>query len=71
MSKQYAPHEPEEEVLSVEDAFRDAERSKGNQIALAAVERMAGMIPISDPELVRWLAESPEASIWETCLPGL
>jgi len=36
---------------------------EGNQIALAAVERMAGMIPISDPELVRWLAESPEASI--------
>lgn len=28
MSKQYAPHEPEEEVLSVEDAFRDAERSE-------------------------------------------
>jgi hypothetical protein len=29
MAKQYAPHEPEEEVLSVEDAFRDAERSEG------------------------------------------
>jgi len=39
---------------------------EGNQIALAAVERMAGMIPISDPELARWLAESPEASIWGT-----
>lgn len=39
---------------------------EGNQIALAAVERMAGMIPISDPEIVRWLAESPEASIWGT-----
>jgi hypothetical protein len=26
---------------------------EGNQIALAAVERMAGMIPISDPELGR------------------
>ena len=39
---------------------------EGNKIALAAVERMAGMIPISDPELVRWLAESPEASIWGT-----
>jgi hypothetical protein len=37
---------------------------EGNQIALAAVERMAGMIPISDPELARWLAESPEASIY-------
>jgi len=33
---------------------------EGNRIALAAVERMAGMIPISDPELGRWLAESPE-----------
>jgi len=28
MSRQYAPHEPEEEVLSVEDAFHDAERSE-------------------------------------------
>lgn len=37
---------------------------EGNQIALAAVERMAGMIPISDPELGRWLAESPELSIY-------
>ena len=32
---------------------------EGNKIALAAVERMAGMIPIRDPELGRWLAESP------------
>ena len=37
---------------------------EGNRIALAAVERMAGMIPISDPELARWLAESPELSIY-------
>ena len=37
---------------------------EGNEIALAAVKRMAGMIPISDPELARWLAESPEASIY-------
>jgi len=37
---------------------------EGNQIALAAVERMAGMIPISDPELARWLAESPDLSIY-------
>lgn len=37
---------------------------EGNQIALAAVKRMAGMIPISDPELGRWLAESPELSIY-------
>jgi len=39
---------------------------EGNAVALAAVERMAGMIPIRDPELVRWLAESHEASIWGT-----
>lgn len=37
---------------------------EGDKIALAAVERMAGMIPISDPELARWLAESPELSIY-------
>ena len=37
---------------------------EGNRIALAAVERMAGMIPISDPELGQWLAESPELSIY-------
>jgi hypothetical protein len=28
MSKQYAPHEPDEPVLSAEDAFRDAECSE-------------------------------------------
>jgi hypothetical protein len=28
MKKIYEPHEPEEEVLSAEDAFRDAEQSK-------------------------------------------
>jgi len=37
---------------------------EGNKMAMAAVERMAGMIPISDPELARWLAESPELSIY-------
>ncbi|OGO39846.1 MAG: hypothetical protein A2Z04_09620 [Chloroflexi bacterium RBG_16_57_9] len=37
---------------------------EGDKIALAAVERMAGMIPISDPELARWLAESPDLSIY-------
>ena len=30
----------------------------GDRIALEAVERMAGSIPISDPELSRWIAES-------------
>jgi len=28
MKKIYEPHEPEEEVLSTEDAFRDAEQSE-------------------------------------------
>jgi hypothetical protein len=28
MSQRYAPHEPEEEVLSAENAFQDAERSE-------------------------------------------
>jgi hypothetical protein len=28
MSKQYAPHEPDEKLLSVDDAFRDADRSE-------------------------------------------
>ncbi|MDZ7379136.1 MAG: ribbon-helix-helix domain-containing protein [candidate division KSB1 bacterium] len=27
MNKQYAPHEPEEQVLSARDAFQDAEQS--------------------------------------------
>ena len=37
---------------------------EGDRIALAAVERMAGSIPITDPELGRWLAESPELSYY-------
>ena len=28
MSKQYTPHEPDENLLSVDDAFRDADRSE-------------------------------------------
>ena len=28
MSKQYAPHEPDEKLLSTDDAFRDADRSE-------------------------------------------
>ena len=35
---------------------------EGDRIALEAVERMAGMFPITDPELGRWLAESPDLS---------
>jgi len=37
---------------------------EGDRIALAAVERMAGSIPITDPKLGRWLAESPELSYY-------
>jgi|Deesub1362B_J571_1020462.scaffolds.fasta_scaffold11797_3 hypothetical protein len=40
MSKQFAPHEPEEELLSVEEAFRDAERS---EVRWQAFEREAGL----------------------------
>ena len=35
---------------------------EGDRIALEAVERMAGIFPITDPELGRWLAESPDLS---------
>ena len=28
MSKQYTPHEPDEKLLSADDAFRDADRSE-------------------------------------------
>ena len=37
---------------------------EGDRIALEAVERMAGSIPITDPELGRWIAESPELSYY-------
>jgi hypothetical protein len=37
---------------------------EGDRVALEAVERMAGSIPITDPELGRWLAESPELSYY-------
>ncbi len=35
---------------------------EGDRIALEAVERMAGMFPITDPELGRWIAASPDLS---------
>jgi hypothetical protein len=35
---------------------------EGDRIALEAVERMAGIFPITDPDLGRWLAESPDLS---------
>ncbi len=37
----------------------------GDQIALAAVERMAGSIPITDPDIGQWLAESSDLLYYE------
>lgn len=37
---------------------------EGDRIALEAVERMAGLFPITDPDLGRWLAESPDLSLY-------
>lgn len=37
---------------------------EGDEIAREALKRMRGVIPITDPELARWLAESPELSIY-------
>ncbi|MEJ2211200.1 MAG: hypothetical protein P8129_19465 [Anaerolineae bacterium] len=37
---------------------------EGDELARAALKRMRGVIPITDPELARWLAESPELSIY-------
>ncbi len=37
---------------------------EGDQIALEAVKRMAGSIPITDPELGRWIAESPDLLLY-------
>jgi hypothetical protein len=48
------PHLPEEPPPTPE----------GDRIALEAVERMAGSIPITDPELGRWIAESPDLSLY-------
>ncbi len=33
---------------------------EGDQIALESIERMAGSIAVTDPELGQWLAESPD-----------
>jgi hypothetical protein len=37
---------------------------EGDEIARAALKRMRGVVPITDPDLTRWLAESPELSIY-------
>lgn len=52
--------EEEEEPLPEEPPHTP----EGDRIALEAVERMAGSIPITDPELGRWIAESPELSYY-------
>ncbi len=49
MGKKYAPHEPEEDVLSAADAFQDAEESEARWQAFE-----------SDQKLCRVLVELPE-----------
>lgn len=40
MKKEYAPHEPEEEVLSAADAFKDAEQSEARWQSFEREERL-------------------------------
>jgi hypothetical protein len=40
MKKKYAPHEPEEEVLSAAEAFNDAEQSEARWQAFEREERL-------------------------------
>ena len=54
MKKKYAPHEPEEEVLSAEDAFLDAEQSEARW---KTFEREQG--------LRRVLVELPEPAFYK------
>jgi hypothetical protein len=37
---------------------------EGDRMAREALKRMRGVLPITDPELGRWLAESPELSVY-------
>ena len=37
---------------------------EGDRMAREALKRIRGRLPITDPELGRWLAESPELSIY-------
>ena len=37
---------------------------EGDKIALAALDKVHGLFPITDPELGYWIAESEEASIY-------
>ncbi len=43
MRKKYAPHEPEEDVLSAEDAFRDAEQSEARWQTFKARSKAASI----------------------------
>jgi hypothetical protein len=44
MKKKYAPHEPEEEVLSAADAFQDAEQSEDRWQAFEKDEKMCRVL---------------------------
>jgi hypothetical protein len=56
MNKQYAPHEPGEELLSVEDAFRDAKRSEERWQAFEREKRLRRvLIELSEPAY--WMLE--------------
>ena len=37
---------------------------EGDRIAREAARRLNGLFPVTDPELGRWLAESPDLSIY-------
>lgn len=55
-SQPNAPHEPGEELLSVEDAFRDAERSEGRWQAFECEQRLRRVF-IELPEPAYWTLE--------------
>lgn len=44
MRKQYAPHEPDEELLSAEEAFRDAELSEARWRAFEQEQRLKRVV---------------------------
>ncbi len=46
MKKRYAPHEPEEEVLSAEDAFLDAELSEARWQAFERDQKMRRLMVV-------------------------
>ncbi|MGD9101247.1 MAG: hypothetical protein PVF45_12275 [Anaerolineae bacterium] len=43
---------------------------EGDEIALAALNKVRGSSPITDPELGRWIAESEESAIYNIHLYG-